>query len=122
MRGSDRARVGHHPRSARSELSKYLAGLRGEQAAKRAVLPTQTEFDELAACKALAWELFREKGVVEFPCELDGTRQMGHLRISVFLDPKIPGRPGVMRRTQPMFQGASFAELKAQVDLWKAKR
>lgn len=108
--------------SGRSELAKFLADLRANQAAKRAGIPNQTEFDELAACKKLAWDLFGAMGVVEFPTEVDGRRIMGHLRISVFLEPPDPKRPQVMRRTRPMFQGASHKELVEQVALWKARR
>ena len=108
--------------SGPSDIDVWLADCRANQAAKRTVIPKETELDELRACRDLAMRLFGTRGVVEFPMELDGTRVMGHLRISVFLDPPNRAIPGVMRRTRPMFQGATYAELVEQANLWAALR
>ena len=114
---------GQHRRGGRSELAKYLADLRAQQAQRRTRVHSQTAFDEVGAVKRLAYELFGDLGVVEFDMNTTTSKRLGQLCIGVFIDPPVPkGQPKFKRRIRPMFQGASHRELVDQVNLWKAKR
>lgn len=107
----------------RSELARHLAGLRGEQAAKRTQLYPQTALDELRAASRLAYELFGSWGSVEIDHSSARGRTMGVMVICKFIEPPrtTPG-PKIMRKSIPMFQGATLTELHEQAALWKAKR
>ena len=105
-----------------TELDKHLAHLRGDQAAKRTQIYDLVELKELRACRNLAYDLFGSDGVVEFPTDPVTNFRIGPIRISVFLEKLNPRHPKQLRKTKPMFQGASFAELFEQAALWRSKR
>lgn len=121
MDRSGGSRSGGRAGAREGTLERRLHDLQREQGAQRTRVYTQTELDELRACKALAYRLWGDGnqaggGLVE--ADAFGK---GMLAIGRYLDPPLPGVPNFRRRRKLFFRGASYAELLAQVRfyLWR---
>jgi len=96
-----------------SENSGYLLSklreLQLRQAARRAGIHPVMETDEIGAIKKLAFDLFGDRGVVEF-----GPQEPGIIWIGCFDRVYPPGTPSQNKKRALIFRGATHAELAEQ--------
>lgn len=101
------------------DLAKRLREMRAEQDAKRAVENNLGKFEvgELAALQKLAWDLFGDRGVVEFRPSNPGIAYVGraHQR-------KLSQGAHRYRPANWLFSGASIEEISRQVKLWRSRQ